>query len=131
MINVDHNPIETEEGVWAPPYKGVEFLLAHVSCMAFQKKLARLQQPYAKKIEKGTLSPEIQKEVLCRAMAGTIVRNWRGPGMVNNNKESVAYSDDMAYRVLMQHIDVREYVTEFSQNLDNYREEEAEELGNT
>lgn len=131
MINVDHNPVETEEGVWAPSFKGVEFLLAHVSSMAFQKKLARLQQPYAKKIEKGTLGPELQKEILCRAMSGTIVRNWRGPGMVDKDRNPVSYSDDMAFRVLMQHVDVREFVTEFSQNLDNYREEEAEDLGNT
>jgi hypothetical protein len=95
--------------------------------MAFQKKLARLQQPYAKKIEKGTLAPDIQKDILCRAMAGTILKDW--DDAVDKAGAKVPFAEGLAYTVLLNQIDVREYVTEYAGNLENYREEEAEELG--
>jgi hypothetical protein len=140
MIDVDHNPLETEDGVWTQ-YNGSKLLIAHVSSMAFQRKLARLQQPYAKKIEKGTLSPDVQKEILCKAMAGTIlkdaefVRYVRVNGQIaldeqgKKRVESIPFTVDLAEKVLANQVDVREFVTEYSGNLDNYRAEEAEEVG--
>lgn len=134
MIDIDHNPVETEEGVWTE-FKGTRLLIAHISSMAFQRKLARLQQPYAKKIEKGTLSPDIQKAILCKAMAGTILKDAefvkRGP---EHTKEApqyvpVAFTEALAEQVIANQHDVREFVTAYSDNLDNYRQEEADELG--
>lgn len=134
MIDVDHNPVETEEGVWTE-FKGTKLLIAHVSNMAFQRKLARLQQPYAKKIEKGTLSPDIQKDILCKAMAGTVLKDAafvkRGDDWTPENKTYVpiAFTEKLAEQVIANQIDVREFITAYSDNLDNYRQEEAEELG--
>lgn len=126
MINVDHNPVETEEGVWTP-FNGSEFLIAHVSNMAFQRKLARLQQPYAKKIEKGTLSPDVQMDILCEAMSGTVLKNWRK--VVNSKNEDVGFDVELGKRVLLKQVEVREFVTDYAGNLDHYRQEEVKELG--
>lgn len=125
MIDVDHNPIETEDGVWTQ-YRGSKLLIAHASSMQFQRKFARMQQPYAKKIQAGTLSPDIQKELLCEAMAGTILKDAE---FVNKLGEPVAFTTALAKQVLMNQVDVRDFVTEFSGNLDNFRKEEVEELG--
>lgn len=125
MINVEFNPVETEEGVWTH-YKGSKLLLTHVSCMAFQRKLARLQQPYSKKITNGTLSPDIQKDILCEAMAGTILKDGE---FVDREGKPVAFTPALAKQVLMNQIEVREFITEFSANLENFRKEEADELG--
>jgi hypothetical protein len=128
VINIDENPLETEEGVWTPPFKGVEFLVSHVSNIEFQNKLARLQQPYAKQIEKRKLAPAKQRDILCKAMAGTLLRGWRG-SMVDKDGNAVKYTDELAERVLLNNIEVRDFVTEFSGDLDNYRQEEADEVG--
>ena len=134
MIDVDHNPVETEEGVWTE-FKGTRLLIAHVSSMAFQRKLARLQQPYAKKIEKGTLSPDIQKAVLCKAMAGTILKDAefvkKAPDWTKEKPTylPVAFTVELAEQVIGNQHDVREFVTAYSDNLDNFRQEEADELG--
>lgn len=140
MIDVDHNPVETEEGVWTE-FEGSRLRIAHVSCMDFQRKLARLQQPHAKKIEKGTLSPDVQKAILCKAMAGTILRDGdffravKGPDekpVFENGKpklEKVPFTEALAEQVLKNQVNVREFVTEYAGDLDNYRQEETEELG--
>jgi hypothetical protein len=134
MIDVDYNPVETEDGVWTE-YKNTQLLIAHVSCMAFQRKLARLQQPFAKKIEKGTLSPDVQKDILCKAMAGTILKDAKfvkkGAGWTKEipTYDPIPFTDALAEQVLRNQLDVREYVTEYAGNLDNYRQEETEELG--
>lgn len=128
MINIDHNPVETEDGVWTPAYEGVEFLVAHVSSMKFQKKLARLQQPYAKQIENKRLDPSIQKKLLCTAMAGTILLGWKGD-MVDKDGNAVEFSDTHAFNLMNNHVGVREFVTSWAGDLDNYRKEEAEEMG--
>lgn len=140
MIDIDHNPIETEEGVWTT-FRDTRMRIAHVSCMAFQRKLARLQQPHAKRIAKGTLSPDEQKNILCKAMAGTIlrdaeffrkVRNSDGSVVMENGAakmEPVPFSEQVAELVLINQFDVREFVTEFSSDLDHFRQEEAEAVG--
>lgn len=142
MIDIDHNPVETDEGVWTE-FNGTRLKIAHVSNMAFQRKLARLQQPHAKKIEKGNLSPDVQKTILCKAMAGTIlkdaefvkfVRDADGNKVVDETTkkaktERVAFTDELAEKVLFNQVDVREFVSEFAAELDNYRTEEAAELG--
>lgn len=128
MINIDHNPVQTEEGVWTDTFKGCEFLVAHVSSMDFQNKLARLQQPYAKQIEKKKLKPEIQKQIMCKAMAGTILKDWRG-NLVDKDNNPVKFTEALGERLLMNDVEAREFITEFASDLDHYREEETEDLG--
>lgn len=125
MIDVDYNPVQTSDGVWTD-YGGSKLLIAHVSNMDFQRKFARLQQPYAKKIANGTLSPDVQREILCKAMAGTILKDGE---FVNSKKEPVPFTVELATQVLTNQVDVREFVTEYAANLDNFRQEEADELG--
>lgn len=128
MINLDENPLETEDGVWSPPLKKVEFLVSHVSNIEFQNKLARLQQPFAKLIEKRKLAPSKQRDILCKAMSGTILRGWRG-ALVNSKGEEVKFSEEHAEKLLLNNIEVREFVTDFAAEIDNYRQEEADEVG--
>jgi hypothetical protein len=125
MINVDHNPVETEEGVWTE-YEGSRVRIAHISCMEFQRKLSRLQQPYVKQIEKKSLDPKVQKKIMCEAMAGTI---FRDADFVNSSGEPVPFTAELAAKVLANQFGLREFITEYASNLDNYRQEEAKALG--
>ena len=124
MIDVDFNPLETEDGVWTT-FEGTRLKIANVNCMAFQRKFAKLQQPYAKRIASGTLGPDIQKDILCEAMAGTILQD----GEFSSKGEQVPFTPALAKKILMERVDVRDFITEFSGNLDNFRKEEAQEVG--
>jgi hypothetical protein len=127
MINIDTKLTKTTDGVWTK-YLDSSFLIAHKSSMLFQRKLARLQQPYRFKMEKGTMDPKVMLDVTCEAMAGTILLDWNN--IINSKGEQVPFDEDLAKHLLLQHEDVREYVSDFTLNLDNFREEDFKELGN-
>jgi hypothetical protein len=127
MIDVDAKMTKTSDGVWAP-YEDSQFLIAHMSSLSFQRKLTRLQQPYRGKIDKGSIDPKISRDLTCEAMAGTILLDWKD--VVNSKKEPVAFDEDLAKRVLINQPDVREFISNFAVNLDNFREEDTKALGN-
>jgi len=126
MINVDTKLTQTEDGVWAE-YNDSSLLIAHVSNLRFQRKLARLQQPHRSKIERHSLDPKIQSEILCKAMAGTVLLGWKD--VVDANKQQVQFSEELAANVLINQPDIREFVSEFATDLDNFRDEAVKELG--
>jgi len=127
MINVDAKMTKTSEGVWTH-YEDSQFLIAHMSSLAFQRKLTRLQQPYRGKIDKGSIDPKVTRDVTCEAMAGTILLDWKD--VVNSSQEQVPFDEDLAKQVLIHQQDVREFVSNFAVNIDNFREEDMKSLGN-
>jgi len=126
MINVDTKLTLTTSGVWTK-YNGTKFLVAHMSALPFQRKLARLQQPFRSKMEKGTIDPKLQRDLICEAMAGTVLLDWTD--VVNSAGEQVAFSEELANQVLVNQQDVRDFISEFAINLDNFREESLNEMG--
>jgi len=114
-----------DNGVWTD-FGGGEFLIASTNSMAFQREFSRLQQPFAKKIDKGTLDPKIQTEILCKAMAHGLLLDWKNVG---DGKNIIEYSFENAVRVLIANPDLREFIQDFSMNLENYRKEEMKEEG--
>lgn len=126
MINVDNSNQKQSEGVWTS-FGDSEFKVGASSSTKFQRFLNRLQAPHRKKIEKGTLDPKISKEILCKAMAGGLLIDWKD--VVDANKKPVDFSIDMAERALLNNDDLREYLLDFAQDQENYRTEEAQELG--
>lgn len=124
-ISADYSKVET--GVWTPTFKGASFLVAHTSNLKFQRALARLQQPYNRKIKEGTLDPAKHKEIICEAMAEGLVYDWSG---VTEKGEAVKYSKDLCKKALLRDPEFRDFVSEFAQTLANFIEEEVVELGN-
>lgn len=127
MINIDIKLTQTEAGVWAK-YEGSKLLIAHMSSMRFQRKLARLQQPFRAKMDRGTLDPVQHKDILCEAMAGTMLLDW--DDVTDKQGGKVPFSEELAITVLKGRSDIRDFVSDFAINLDNFREEDFQELGN-
>jgi hypothetical protein len=123
MINIDESSSLSDEGVWVD-FEGSRFLIAHLSNMKFQRTFARLQQPYRKKIEAGTLDPEISKKLLCQAMSEGILLNWDN---VTNKSGVIQYSPEFGFKLLMNNPAVREFISEYASNIDNFRQ--IEDLG--
>ena len=127
MFNIDNaNKDAEEKGVWGK-FQGSEFLVSHISNFEFQRIFSRLQLPYRKKIEKGNLDPETTLDIMCEAMSKGILRDW--DKVTDKSGEEVPYSQELAYKALTNNADLREWVTEFATDLDNFKEVEREELG--
>lgn len=129
-ISADYTQVET--GVWTPTFKGSSFLVAHLSCIKFQRALARLQQPFRKKLQEGTMDPAKHRDILCEAMAEGLIYDWTGVTRRGDNGETITvpYSVEMCKTALRKDPEMRDFVTDFANNLDNFIKDEAVELGN-
>jgi hypothetical protein len=126
MFQFDADNTLTSKGVWKS-FKDSEFLIAHTSNLKFQRALTRLQQPYTKKLQNGTLDPKVNQEIICQALSEGILLDWRK--VVNSAKEIVEYKPELGKQALIGDVEFREFVSEISLNLDNFRKEELEEVG--
>ena len=126
-INVDNNTSKQTAGVWTT-FAGSKFKVASTSSTKFQRSLNRLQAPYRRKIEKGTLDPKVSREILCQAMSEALLLDWAD--VEDGDKKPVEFSQEMAFKALMNNDDLRDYISEFSQDLENFRAEELKEMGN-
>lgn len=126
MFNIDQGMPLAESGAWAT-FAGSQFQIAHLSSIRFQRELAKLQQPYRKKIDSGTMDPQVSKDLLCQAMAKGLLIDWKD--VVDGSQNSVPFSSEAAYKALSGSPEFREFVSDFSTNLENFRQEELQEVG--
>ena len=127
MINVDNEFSKTKDGVWVE-FEGSRFLIAHMSNLRFQRKLANLRQPHLSKINRNTIDPKLGQEITCKAMAGTILLGW--DRVVNSAGEKVEFTEELAASVLIKQPDVREFVSDYAVNLEHFRDDQIEQTGN-
>lgn len=126
MFQFDADLNTIDQGVWTD-WMGSRFLIAHISNMRFQKLLARLQQPHRKKLEAGNLDPQINRDILCKAMSEAILLDW---DKVSSQTGTITpYSAAAAFTALQKNPEFRDFVAEFSTQMANYRAEEVEDLG--
>lgn len=126
MLNIDADFSLTDDGVWFE-YDESKFKVAHISNLGFQRALARLQQPYRKKIENGTLDPKISRDLMCKAMAEHILLDWQD--VVDGKGDKVPYDPQIGEKLLKSNGPFRDAISEFAMNVDNFKKEEKEELG--
>ena len=127
MFVIDQDTTPQTEGVWES-FGEAEFKIRHVSNLDFQRMVLRLQQPYRRKIDNNTLDPKISKDIICKAMGQYVLVDWRNVG--DKSGQALPYSPELAYSALMNREDLREFVSAYSMNLDNFMIEEVQELGN-
>lgn len=114
-----------DAGVWRS-FKGADFLIAHISNLKFQRALAKHQQPHRKKLEQGSLDPEVNRDITCRALSEGVLLNWRG--VTDRQKSPVDYTAERGFIALSKNGELRDFVSEVAMNMGNYIEEEAESL---
>jgi len=126
MFQFDADLSTIDSGVWAD-WAGSRFLIAHISNMKFQKLLARLQQPHRKKLEQGSMDPQVNRDILCKAMSETILLNWENVSSMSG--ENTPYSHQNAFHALKSDPEFRDFVADFATQMANFRSGEIEELG--
>lgn len=117
---------EVDSGSWGE-FQGCQFLITHTSSTRFQRALSRNQQPHRKKIEQGTLDPEVNRDIICKAMSEGMLLDWKG--VTNSAGETVPYTPEAGLRALKGQVDFRDFVSEFSMSINNFRKQEIEEVG--
>lgn len=127
MFQFDADLSAIDKGVWTE-WSGSRFLIAHISNMRFQRALARFQQPHRKKLETGTLDPQTNRDILCRAMSEAVLLDW--DKVVSKSRDTVVYTPENAFKALQSNPEFRDFVAEFATQMANYKSEEVEDVGN-
>ena len=117
---------QVDSGVWKD-YDTSSFLIAHISNTKFQRALAREQQPHKRKLQEGSLDPEINKAIVCKAMAEGVVLDWKD--VKTRGGDDVPYTAKNANALLMRDPSFRDWVTDISTSMMHFRNEEVGELG--
>lgn len=115
-----------DDGVWKE-YEGASFLVAHISNMKFQRALARLQQPHRRRLQEGTLDPKTNQRIVCEAMADGVLLGWKE--VKTRSGGTVEFSKENALSLLTRDPAFRDWITEVSTQIANFRDEEVEALG--
>lgn len=97
-------------------YLGVPLKIARANNEGFKKVFRQLTKPYQKDIERNTLDNSVAEDLLCKALAQTVLVGWdatKFPG-------GYEYSVENAEQLLKNDPDCRAFVTEVSQDAENF-----------
>lgn len=120
-------PISAEsatDGIWTS-YFGAKIRIARMNSPAFSNYFNQLLRPHRRQSQQGTLSEEVQKEILCEALAKHVITDWEWTPKGGDN---IPFTHDNAVELMKIDVDFQDFVVEFASNLSNYVEEEVEEL---
>ena len=111
-------------GVWTN-YRGVDLLIARANNINFKSCFRKVTKPYEKQMEDGSLGEEKSSDLLCTALADSILLSWRN--FIIEAKE-IEYSKINAKNLLMNDPDCREFIINFSNEIDNFIIEDRKKL---
>lgn len=114
------------EGVWHKyGDTDVEFLIARAGTPHFLRISDKHERPFRKQIARGTLGTDKQVEIMCNAMGEGILLGWKG--LADEDGKPLEYSAEMSAAVLRLNRDLREWVTEVSDEMARVRDDAIEE----
>jgi len=112
------------EGIWNDMGDGIEVLVARIGNPEYQKAFQAISKPHRRAIRRGTLNDEVAEKLLVKAMAKTILLDWKG---IEEDGAPIPYSYENAMRILMEYKDFRDYVSDIANEMEGYKDEEDEE----
>jgi len=119
-------------GQWVPIGEGAELKVARAGNKRAREISAGLRAPYRQQARFGKLDDDLERELLARAMAKAILRDWRG--LLDADGEEIPYSEDAAFELLHDMPDFLHLVLRISaaeaEAWQATKEEDADTLGN-
>lgn len=107
----------TDEGIWKE-FDGAKFKIARAGSVEYMRAKEKLERPYRKKIEKGTLSVDVSRDINLKALAQTILIGWDG---VNDEAgEAIPYDEELGVQALTDDPDLLEFVMDVSLDNENF-----------
>jgi len=105
-------------------YRGVELLVARMNNSKYKYVFRQLIKPYQKEVENNTLDDDTSDRLLCEALAEGILLGWNKDTFPGN----VAYTKENAVELLLNDSDCRDFITDFANDINNYLEEDEEQI---
>jgi len=125
-MKIEITPIDKaheESGAWGR-YRGIPLLIARANNSRFRAIFKKLSKPLSREIEKGTISEADSEEILCESLSVGILMGWKE---FEIKGEEVEYTKENAKQLLANDPDCREYVQNYSQDIDNYLKDDLED----
>lgn len=113
-----------QDGTWTE-YRGVSLKIARSNNERFAQSFLRGSRPYRKEINANALDNKIAERILCEALAEGILVDWKD--FVIEGQE-IPYSVENATSLMRDDPDCREFVQEFSKDLNNFLVQDKEEV---
>ena len=114
------------DGVTATYYDGadgsIDLVIARTDGNPhYEATLTRLMAPHKKKMERGkSMSNAEAKKIMNEVYAKEILLGWDETKLLNDNGKPVPYSVESAIELLENDNDLREFVVEFSADINNF-----------
>lgn len=118
-----------ENGVWVDIGEGGEILVARMGNPRYQKAVQSISKPHRTQIRQKTISEDLSDELLLKAMAETILLDWKG--IEDDKGKVIKYTKDTAFKLLRDLRDFRNLVVELATEQAAFRREEAVAEGNS
>lgn len=112
------------EGVWVDYMEG-QLLIARIGNPHNLKVFAKHRQPYKRQLLRGTVAQDVQAKIVCKTYAESVLLGWRG--IKDDEGNELKYTTELAEQVLLNDIDLREFVESVGQESATFREEEIKE----
>lgn len=121
------NETTSEEGKWFQFGKTIEIKIRRYKSKKSRKVREALEAPYKRATKFGGNLPEdVATEIAIEHLAEGIIADWKG--VVDKSGNPVKYSKAAAVVLLTDLPELRDNIAELSLNLDNFRDEEKEEV---
>ena len=113
----------TDDGIWKD-YCGAKLKIGRAGSTEFLKAQEAAERPYRKKIDKGTLSSTIKREINLKALAESILLDWKD--VADEDGKAVKYTTELGFEALEADGELLEFVMDIALENDNFRNEQIE-----
>ena len=115
------------DGVWFEISDDIGFLIRRFGGKNSDRvklALAKYHKPYTRQIEKGTLDPQKETELMTKAFVESCMIDWKG---VEIDGESVPFSQETAFKFFLELPELLSELFNHANDVNSYKEE----LGNS
>ena len=114
----------SDDSIWVE-YEGVRLKIGRAQSTDFLSATESLERPHKRKIDKGTLSAKIRRDLNIRAIARAVLTDWDG---VTDDGVAVPYSEELGCKALSYDPDLLEFIIDTSIENSNFAVEVEEKI---
>lgn len=129
-LNLEQFAVDEDKevsGVWFPIANDVDFLVARMNNTEYLRSMARLYKENRVAIERSLMEDAEADEKMCRILATTIFKGFRGP--LKHKGKLLKNTIETRIQVLSEYKEVRRLVVDKANEVEAYRAEEVAEAG--
>ncbi len=111
-------------GTWTV-YRGVKLKVARAGNDGFSKLFANLTRPHKYQMEKGTLDNDTMESIMCESIGTCILVGWDD---FKVDGKVIKYSVQNSIDLLTNDSDCRDFVQDFSHDVENFLKDQEDQV---